>query len=166
LPQELVFDRSSRLLRGSEELGRVEPPTDSGYGWLIVADREYEIVTYSGWRFRLVDDGGSSVLALHPFWVGRGGRLRSAGGDRLVLRSIPLRAGRWSLAGAQGRFSIARDRGWRPFGKSDDPEVPTLHVEMPAETMLLTELRVALTFACWLIVLLESTPGSGGGGGG
>jgi hypothetical protein len=144
----------------------VDPPTDSGYGWLIVAGREYEIVTYSGWRFRLADDGGGTALELKPFWVGRGGRLRSPGGARLVLRSSPLRRGRWRLAGAPGRFSITRDSGWRPFGKGDDPVVPTLHVEMPAETMVLVELRVALTFACWLIVLFESTPGAVGGGGG
>jgi hypothetical protein len=168
LPQTLVFDRSSRLLRGGEELGRVDPPTVSGYGRLIVPDREYEIAGASGWRFRVLDDGGRSVLELRPFQGRRGGRLRSPQGDRLLLRPNPFRAGRWSLAGAAGRMLLVRDSGWHPLGRVDQPEAAALHVEIPDEAMLVAELRIALTFACWLIALWESTPspGDGGGGGG
>jgi hypothetical protein len=118
------------------------------------------------------------VLELKPFHGRRGGRLRSPQADRLVLRSNPVRGGRWSLAGAAGRISLVRDRGWHPLGpaiaadlvdhypRADGSQTAALHVAVPDEMMLVSELRIALTFACWLIALWESTPSPAGGGGG
>jgi hypothetical protein len=155
----LTFDQSNHLRRGGEELGRVQdgPP---GFGSLVAGGREYTIERRHsyGWRFLLNDSvNGSVVVALDPYWIWRGGKLRTDHG-RLALRSPPIGTGRWRLAGPHGRISITNDPGWRPLGRNHDPAAAALHVLLPEDAMLTSDPRVTLTFACWLVVLWERTP--------
>jgi hypothetical protein len=159
----VTFERDGTLREGPDELARVDAGPSTEFATLTIGPRTYDIVRKrrAGWHFELVEAATERVACVfHPHALRRGGTIQS-GEDELKLKPTLSSRG-WTIT-APGRAPIRARPRHAPTRRGEARfavagAAPQLLLSFPHTVPLAENARLAIAFACWLIVQWETIP--------